>query len=188
MYKIYTDKKEEFTCQLEIEGADTSNTTSRLILETDKGFSLLFPGKVSKDGKCSVNIDKLKSVLKENDGGNIKLEVIADDTIFVPWESNFTVKVSKKVALAESSNLSTPKAGKPTIKAVVKEEAESKPSAPTQLSKHVVTLIKILEASAASKKAFNINLIFEMYGKQASLSHQELADLKKVFTNQLQHV
>lgn len=185
MYKIYTDKKEEFTCQLEIEGADISNTTSRLILETDKGFSLLFPGKVSKDGKCSVNIDKIKNVLKENDGGSIKLEVIADDTIFVPWESNFTVKISKKVALAESSDLSSAKTGKPTIKAVVKEEVEDKPITESNLNKHVATLVKILEASAASKKAFDINLIFEMYGKQASLSRRELADIKKVFTNQL---
>lgn len=183
MYKIYTDKKEEFTCQLEIEGADTSSTTSRLILETDKGFSLLFPGKVSKDGKCSVNIDKIKNVLKENDGGNIKLEVIADDTIFVPWESNFTVKVSKKVALAESSNLSSAKTGKPTVKAVVKEDIVEKPVVKDKLSKHVNTVVRIIEAYAASKKSFDLNLIFEMYGKQASLTRQELADLKKVFTN-----
>lgn len=184
MYKIYTDKKEEFSCLLEIEGTELSNTHSRLILETDKGFSLLFPGKVSSDGKCTVNIDKIKNVLKENDGGNIKLEVIADDTVFIPWESSFVVKVAKKVSLAESSNLRTPSTGRPSVKAVVSETVEQKqPVAENKLIKHVNAIVKVVEAYSATKKNLDLNKLFELYGKQAKLSPEQLTDLKKVFSN-----
>ena len=184
MYKIYTDKKEEFTCQLEIEGTETSNTDSRLILETDKGFSLLFPGKVSESGKCTVSIDKIKHVLKENDAGTIKLEVIADDTMFVPWESNFVVKVSKKVSLSESSNLASSKPSKPSVKAVVVESSEpEKAPTNTSLTKHVNAIVKIVESFSASKKKFNLNTVFELYKEQAQLTPQQFTDLKKVFLN-----
>jgi hypothetical protein len=61
-------------------------------------WNLIFPGKII-GGKCIIPLKKL-SLLEEGAKGKIKLEVIAEDTYFVPWEENFTVKNSKKVVVS----------------------------------------------------------------------------------------
>ena len=95
-YKLYTDKTETFKCKIHLEGAELNEASSRLIVESSK-FTLLFEGKIDKDGNCEVPIKKLKNVLSENDTGKMKLEVIADDTYFAPWTSDFLVDTSKKI-------------------------------------------------------------------------------------------
>ena len=45
-----------------------------------------------------INIPPPKlSILPEGTRGKIKLEVIAEDTRFIPWEDRFLVKADKKV-------------------------------------------------------------------------------------------
>jgi TusA-related sulfurtransferase len=95
-YKLYTDKTETFKCKIHLEGAELTEAKSRLVIESPK-FSLLFEGTIDKNGNCEVPIKKLKNVLKENDSGKMKLEVIADDTYFEPWTSDFSVDTSKKI-------------------------------------------------------------------------------------------
>ena len=56
-------------------------------------------GSVDKDGNCKVPIKKLKGLIGENTTGNMKLEVIAEDVYFKPWESDFIVETSKKVTV-----------------------------------------------------------------------------------------
>ena len=101
-YKLYTDKQETFECDLFIEGADLKNSSARILVET-KDLTLLFPGEISKDGNCKVPIKKLKGLLDENTTGDIKLEVIAEDTLIEPWQSNFVVSTSKKVTVEVKS-------------------------------------------------------------------------------------
>lgn len=101
MYKIYTDKTEEFNCKIQIEGAELNDSKVRLIIE-GKDFNLLFNGNIDGDGKCTVNISKVK-MLSEGLTGKIKLEVIADDTFFTPWEDNYIVETSKKVVVEVES-------------------------------------------------------------------------------------
>jgi TusA-related sulfurtransferase len=95
-YKLYTDKQETFKCKIHLDGAELSEAKSRLVIESSK-FNLLFEGTIDKDGNCEVPIKKLKNVLKEDDSGKMKLEVIADDTYFEPWTSDFSVDTSKKI-------------------------------------------------------------------------------------------
>ena len=97
-YKLYTDKQETFECDLYLEGADLKNSSARILVET-KDLTLLFPGTISKDGNCKVPIKKLKGLLGEQKIGNIKLEVIAEDTLIEPWQSEFVVETSKKVTV-----------------------------------------------------------------------------------------
>ena len=101
-YKLYTDKQETFECDLFLEGADLKNSSARILVET-KDLTLLFPGEISKDGNCKVPIKKLKGLLDENTTGDIKLEVIAEDTLIEPWQSNFVVSTSKKVTVEVKS-------------------------------------------------------------------------------------
>ena len=98
MYKLYTDKQETFECDLYLEGADLKDSSARILVET-KDLTLLFPGKITEDGNCKVPIKKLRGLLDEKTEGNIKLEVIAEDTLIEPWQSEFVVETSKKVTV-----------------------------------------------------------------------------------------
>ena len=106
-YSVFKDKSEDFSCDISLEGANLSNTEARLILETDD-WNLVFNGEISKDGKCLIPIKKL-SILNEGQIGKIKLEVIAEGTVFTPWEDDFKVKVSKKVSVKINETKSNPK-------------------------------------------------------------------------------
>ena len=98
MYKLFTDKSELFECDIKIEGASLSNSTARLVVETND-YSLMFNGKINNLGKCEIPIKKLKGLIDESSKGNIRLEVIADDTYFIPWKSEFEINASKKVTV-----------------------------------------------------------------------------------------
>ena len=101
-YKLYTDKQETFECDLYLEGADLKDSSARILVET-KDLTLLFPGTISKEGNCKVPIKKLKGLLDEKTEGNIKLEVIAEDTLIEPWQSEFVVETAKKVTVEVKS-------------------------------------------------------------------------------------
>ena len=94
-YPVYKDKFESFTCNVLVEGAKLNNTKARLILESDD-WNLVFEGDIDQTGKCTIPIKKL-NILDEGTVGKIRLEVIADNTIFSPWEDDFKVRLSKKV-------------------------------------------------------------------------------------------
>jgi len=95
-YKLYQDKNEEFSCDIMIEGSSPEETYARIIIESEN-WSLVFPGEI-KNGKCIVPIKKL-NILKEGEVGNIKLEVVAEGNLFIPWENQFKVKLSRKVTV-----------------------------------------------------------------------------------------
>jgi len=98
MYKLYTDKPELFECDIQIEGASLKKSTARLVVETSD-YSLMFNGKISESGRCEIPIRKLKGLIDESSKGNIRLEVIAEDTYFTPWKSEFDIKASKQVTV-----------------------------------------------------------------------------------------
>ena len=123
MYKLFTDKAELFECDIKIEGASLSNSTARLVVETND-YSLMFNGKISSGGKCKIPIRKLKGLIDENSKGNIRLEVIAEDTFFTPWKSDFEVQASKKVTVE------------------IKSQSNKKPLVETRGAKVKVTNIK----------------------------------------------
>ena len=102
MYKLFTDKSELFECDIKLEGASLSKSTARLVVETSD-YSLLFNGSIASNGKCEIPIRKLKGLIDESTVGNIRLEVIAEDTYFTPWESDFEVDASKKVTVEVKS-------------------------------------------------------------------------------------
>jgi len=98
MYTLYTDKQEDFKCNIGIEGASIKNTSARLVLE-NTNINLMFEGTIKDDGTCVIPIKKLKNILPEGTEGKMKLEVIADDTFFSPWQDNFSVKVNKRITV-----------------------------------------------------------------------------------------
>ena len=135
MYKLFTDKAELFECNISLQGASLKKSKARLVVETPD-YSLLFNGTISKGGKCEIPIKKLKGLIDENTSGNIRLEVIAEDTFFTPWESDFEVETSKKVTV----EVKTQTTKKPIVEAKVKVKEK-----PTITEKqHVINLFKLL--------------------------------------------
>ena len=138
MYKLFTDKSELFECDIKLEGASLSKSKARLVVETSD-YSLLFNGSISSGGKCEIPIRKLKGLIDENTSGNIRLEVIAEDTYFTPWESDFEVDASKKVTV----EVKTQTTKKPIVEAKVKVKIKN--TKPTITEKdHVMNLFKLL--------------------------------------------
>ena len=138
MYKLFTDKSELFECDIKLEGASLSKSKTRLVVETSD-YSLLFNGSISSGGKCEIPIRKLKGLIDENTSGNIRLEVIAEDTYFTPWESDFEVDASKKVTVEVKSQTTKKSIVEAKVKVKVKNEK------PTITEKdHVINLFKLL--------------------------------------------
>ena len=151
-YKLYTDKQENFECQIYLEGTSLSKSRARLIVESGD-LNIMFNGEIDKNGKCQVPIKKLRGLVDENDTGRIKLEVIAEDTYFQPWQSEFVVETAKKikVEIKEQKKKSKPKMMVTEVKnnfdpveKIVKTLAENGVSVNTVL-KNKSRIVKILK-------------------------------------------
>ena len=140
MYKLFTDKSELFECDIKLEGASLGKSKARLVVETSD-YSLLFDGSISSKGKCEIPIRKLKGLINEDTSGNIRLEVIAEDTLFTPWESDFEVEASKKVTVEVKSQTTK----KPIIETKVKVNVKGDKKRITLTEKqHIINLFKLL--------------------------------------------
>ena len=167
MYTLYTDKQEIFECSISLEGASVKNSQARLIVETDH-LNLLFKGTINESGKCTIPIKRLKNLIDESSTGQIRLEVIADDTYFTPWESKFNVKTAKKVTVevAGQSNKVSLKESAPTV--TVKTTRQ--PTAPKHdnSNMHIANISKILRRSNINinnmhSNKYKLNKIIEAY-------------------------
>ena len=140
MYKLYTDKVENFEAVIRLEGASPSKSKARLIVESDN-FSLLFKGKVNSNGKVTIPVRRLKGLLDENTQGTVRLEVIAEDTFFTPWESKFEVHTSKKVTVeVKSQNTQLIESKKPKVRVEVMNEQ----TVTNTEREHVINIVKLL--------------------------------------------
>ena len=149
MYKLFTDKAELFECDIKIEGASLSNSTARLVVETND-YSLMFNGKIDSSGKCEIPIRKLKGLIDESSKGNIRLEVIAEDTYFTPWKSEFEINASKKVTVeikSQNKPLIESQGPKVQVSKVKETKKINKPKKVTiseSERKHIVNIMKLL--------------------------------------------
>jgi hypothetical protein len=124
MYTLYSDKKNIFECDIQLEGASLSQAFARVIIEGDD-LNLVFNGTITKDGNCKIEMPKLKIL---EGSGNMKLEVIADDMYFNPWESDYELKKSKSIKVEvkqPTQNVITETKAKVKVN-VVKEQKEVK--------------------------------------------------------------
>ncbi len=155
MYTLYTDKQENFKCNIGVEGADISKTTARLVLE-NKNVNLMFEGKVSKDGTCIIPIKKLKNILPEGIEGTMKLEVVADDTFFSPWEDSFSVKVNKRVTVEVTNDTRKSRIQETKINVQVSNQPKPKKKSSVRVQKQKRTHSQIM-SEVLNKKGINLN-------------------------------
>ncbi len=149
MYKLFTDKAELFECDIKIEGSSLSKSTARLVVETND-YSLMFNGQISTEGKCTIPIKKLKGLIDESSKGNIRLEVIAEDTYFIPWKSEFEIQASKKVTVEVRSQQKPlieskgPKVQVSNIKETKKINKQKQVTITESEKKHIINIMKLL--------------------------------------------
>ena len=139
MYKLFTDKPEVFECNIKLEGASLKNSQARLIIETED-INLLFNGTITSDGKCTIPIKKLRGLLESNTEGQIKLEVIAEDTYFTPWKSNFQVEASRKLTVevkSQDAELIMENAPKIQVSGIKEENIDP-------ITEHIIKLVRML--------------------------------------------
>tara|TARA_R100000008_G_scaffold2591_1_gene2025 strand:+ start:326 stop:865 length:540 start_codon:yes stop_codon:yes gene_type:complete len=165
MYKLFTDKSELFECDIKLQGASLKKSKARLVVET-QDYSLMFNGSISNGGKCEIPIRKLKGLIDEDTTGNIRLEVIAEDTFFTPWESDFEVETSKKVTVEVKSQTTK----KPIVEAKVKVTVSEQ--------QHVVNLLKLLineniNIKNISYKRNKLNNIVATYLKENTVKNNK---------------
>ena len=96
MYPLYSDKPNLFEFAIQLEGCSLNDASARLIIESEQN-SLVFNGEIDNTGACLIPVKKLKGLVSE--GGSMKLEVIADDMYFSPWESEYELLQSKQVTV-----------------------------------------------------------------------------------------
>jgi hypothetical protein len=179
MYKLFTDKTEVFECKIQLEGASIKNSQARLLIESEN-LSLVFKGEISSDGKCKIPIKKLKGLLDENTQGNVKLEVIAEDTYFTPWESKFTVETSRKITVEVKSQETLATViteSKPKV--TIDEIPSTQSSKSIQESKHILKIIGLLKKeniylNNISNNKVKLNNLIEAYLKKNNINPNQI--------------
>lgn len=185
MYKLFTDKTELFECTIKLEGAKLTNSKVRLVVESND-LNLLFKGKIDSDGKCEIPITKLRGLLDENTQGNIRLEVIADDTYFSPWETNFTVEAAKKLTVEVKSQQGQllesqdPRIVVTNIKNM--QEPEEILEIPTPIQEHVQKIFQLLAQEQISirnitYKRDRLNNIVATYLQENTIPEEKSSEI-----------
>ena len=141
MYTLYSDKKNVFECDIQLEGASLSQAFARVIVEGED-LNLVFNGHITKEGNCKIEMPKLSML---NEGGEMKLEVIAEDMYFNPWNSSFELKKSKSI---------TVEVKQPTEKIIKENKATVKVKLPkeTKVQKKVSKPKKTIKESNFTKQ------------------------------------
>ncbi len=187
MYTLFTDKTELFECNIKLEGASLKNSQARLIIESED-LNLLFKGQITSDGKCIIPIKKLKGLLEGSTKGEIKLEVIADDTYFTPWKSEFIVEASKKLTVevkSQDAALIAESAPKVQVSGIKETENLADP-----ITEHIVKLVKLLikediNLNNLSIKKDKVNNIIATYTKENPIQETQLPKVIDGILNKL---
>lgn len=95
MLRLYKNKFQTFECTVDIEGADSSEAFSRIILYPKNDTRNIMYEGVVVDNKVEVDINSNINVAKE---GRVVLEIIVDNSlIFTPWEDIYEVVDQVKI-------------------------------------------------------------------------------------------
>lgn len=180
-YTIYLDKEETFECEVSIKNASIKDSSARLIIESED-LNLVFFGTVSKD-TITVPIKSLKKYFTENDSAKIKLEVIVENNLVTPWESELIFDSYNKVEIKEIKNIKS----KPLIEIKVKEDKKLQLEAKTkEVEQKVVTESKKSTKSLKQKLLESVNDQVKKIQVDGKLNKEEKKELiKKLLSNDL---
>jgi len=175
------DKEETFECEVSIKNASIKDSSARLIIESED-LNLVFFGTVSKD-TITVPIKSLKKYFTENDSAKIKLEVIVENNLVTPWESELIFDSYNKVEIKEIKNFKS----KPLIEIKVKEDKKLPLEAKTkEVEQQVVAESKKTTKSLKQKLLESVNDQVKKIQVDGKLNKEEKKELiKKLLSNDL---
>lgn len=166
-YKIYLDKEETFECEASIKNASYKNSSARLIIESED-VNLVFFGNVDKN-TITVPIKSLKKYFTESDTAKIKLEVIVENQLVTPWESEVQFDNYNKVEIKEIKNIKqSPLVEiklKEEQKEVVVEKSQSVENAKQNLLRNLNEEIKKIKSNGKLNKEAKKELIKNLLQK-----------------------
>ena len=176
---LYTDKSETFKCTIGVEGANINNTAVRLVFE-NKNFNMLFEGQIDSNGNCVIPIKKMKGILEEGEVGKMKLEVIADDTFFIPFEEEFRVETCRRVTVNVQENKHTApiKENRTSVKVLNTNSTEPK-KRDSQIIAEMLTL-KGINKSNIKKNIDLTSTLIEGYVKRFNVERLQESILDEV--------
>lgn len=182
MYTFYTDKQEVFECKLDLQGAKLTDSKARLVLESSN-YNLLFYGTIDESGKCKIPVKKLKNLLSEVDSGNVKLEVIAEDTFFEPWKDTYNVKTDKKVTVEVVSKSQT----KPVLEQKVTVTAVTTNNQNKTLTEQFLKVLQKRKITLANIKEHTKTLqtLSTIFTQKYNLSEQDKRSIVEGVINKL---
>ena len=183
MYILQLDQNKNFQCQLKIEGASLKNSRVCIVVENDK-FDFKFKGKIESDGTVIVPISKLKGILEENTKGKLYIEVVADDTYFIPYQTEYITEVSRKVEVLSVGEHKTPitetvvaESTKPTV--TVTHIHEEKTFDAPHHAKRIIKKIQINKYSLFNiKHKKHIANIIQQYLTENQCTEQQTISIK----------
>lgn len=180
-YTIYLDKEETFECEVSIKNASIKDSSARLIIESED-LNLVFFGTVSKD-TITVPIKSLKKYFTESDSAKIKLEVIVENNLVTPWESELIFDSYNKVEIKEIKNVKN----KPLIEIKVKEDKKVQLENKTkEIEQRVVAESKKTTKSLKQKLLESVNDQVKKIQVDGKLNKEEKKELiKKLLSNDL---
>jgi len=180
-YTIYLDKEETFECEVSIKNASIKDSSARLIIESDD-INLVFFGTLTKD-TITVPIKSLKKYFTESDTAKIKLEVIVENNLVTPWESELIFDSYNKVEIKEIKNVKT----KPLIEIKIKDDKKLKLESKTkEIEQKVVTESKKSTKSLKQKLLESINDQVKKIQVDGKLNKEEKKELiKKLLSSDL---
>ena len=180
-YTIYLDKEETFECEVSIKNASIKDSSARLIIESED-LNLVFFGTVSKD-TITVPIKSLKKYFTESDSAKIKLEVIVENNLVTPWESELIFDSYNKVEIKEIKNVKS----KPLIEIKVKEDKKVQLENKTkEIEQRVVAESKKTTKSLKQKLLESVNDQVKKIQVDGKLNKEEKKELiKKLLSNDL---
>ncbi len=161
------DKEETFECEASIKNASYKNSSARLIIESED-VNLVFFGSVDKN-TITVPIKSLKKYFTENDTAKIKLEVIIENQLVTPWESEVQFDNYNKVEIKEIKNIKqSPLVEiklKEEQKEVVVEKSQSVENAKQNLLRNLNEEIKKIKSNGKLNKEAKKELIKNLLQK-----------------------
>jgi len=181
-YTIYLDNEETFECEVSIKNASIKDSSARLIIESDD-INLVFFGTVSKD-TITVPIKSLKKYFTESDKATIKLEVIVENNLVTPWESELLFDSYNKVEIKEIKNVKS----KPLIEIKVKDDKKQQQleAKTKEVEQQVVAESKKTTKSLKQKLLESVNDQVKKIQVDGKLNKEEKKELiKKLLSNDL---
>jgi hypothetical protein len=180
-YTIYLDREENFECEASIKNASYKNSSARLIIESND-INLVFFGSVDKD-TISVPIKSLKKYFTESDKAKIKLEVIVENQLVTPWESEVEFDSYNKVEIKEVKNVRS----KPLIEVKIKEDKKQQLEDKTkEIEQKVVAESKKPAKTLKQKLLESVNEEVKKIRVDGKLNKEEKKELiKKLLSSEL---